>query len=239
MICSDNRALALRVVYRFSIEREENMPIEKFIRGYQVFRSEVFPKQAKVFAELADGQKPPVLLITCSDSRIVPSLVFQADPGELFMLRNAGNIVPPYGPNHGAEAAAIEYAVMVLKVRHIVVCGHSKCGAMQGLLTPEAIERFPAVKGWLQFAAAARAAVDAEVGQTCLDRLIERNVLLQLDHLRSHPAVARGLASESLRLHGWVYHFETGELVAYDHLKQTFRPLVSESSEFAMAAERS
>jgi carbonic anhydrase len=203
------------------------MLLEKFVSGYGKFEKEVFPQQKQAFAELAEGQQPPMLLITCSDSRIVPNLVLQADPGDLFILRNAGNIVPPFGPNVGAEAAAIEYAVAVLKVGHVVVCGHSRCGAMQALLAPESVASLPAVKQWIGFSAAARAAAEGEAGETSLDRLIERNVLLQLDHLRTHPAVARGLAGNTLRIHGWVYRFETGELLAHDPETHAFRKLGS------------
>lgn len=199
------------------------MPIERFVEGYRRFEREVFPRRAEQFTALADGQQPPMLLITCSDSRIVPSMVFQADPGELFLLRNAGNIVPPYGPIHGAESSAIEYAVSVLKVRHIAICGHSKCGAMQAVYAPETVEALPAVKAWIGHAQAARATAEGETGEAALDRIIERNVLLQLDHLKTHPSVARGLAVGTLEVHGWVYRFETGELTAHDQAAGTFR----------------
>lgn len=201
------------------------MLIQKFIKGYETFQENVFPKEKETFAKLADGQQPPVLLITCSDSRIVPNLVLQADPGELFMLRNAGNIVPPYGPNMGAEAAAIEYAVAVLKVKHIVVCGHSKCGAMGAVMDPGSVEALPAVKAWVQYATAARSALEGESGEKSLERLIERNVMLQVDHLLSHPAVAKAVAANELHLHGWVYKFETGEMVAHDRATGRFKSL--------------
>lgn len=201
------------------------MLIQKFIKGYETFQKDVFPKEKDTFAKLADGQQPPVLMITCSDSRIVPNLVLQAEPGELFLLRNAGNIVPPYGPNLGAEAAAIEYAVAVLKVQHIVVCGHSKCGAMGALMDPDSVESLPAVKAWVQYAIAARSALEGESGERSLDRLIERNVMLQVDHLLSHPAVAKAVAANEIHLHGWVYRFETGEMVAHDRATGEFKPL--------------
>lgn len=206
------------------------MLIERFIKGYKHFQSEVFPQQRQAFAQLAEGQHPPVLLITCSDSRIVPHLVFQADPGELFIVRNAGNIVPPYEAAQGAEAAAIEYAVMVLKIRHIVVCGHSRCGAMQALLSPASVQTLPAVKAWIGFGPEAPVPVEGEDAAASLDRLIQRNVRLQLEHLRTHPSVISGLENRTLHLHGWVYRFEKGELIAYDEEADTFTSLGAPSS---------
>jgi len=201
------------------------MSLERFVDGYRKFEREVFPQHAKTFESLAGGQQPPMLLVTCSDSRIVPDLVLQAGPGELFVLRNAGNIIPPYGPHPGAEAAAIEYGVNVLKVGHLVVCGHSRCGAMQAVLNPEPLESLPAVKSWVGFSEAARSAVEGGPGETSLDALIERNVLLQLDHLRTHPSVARAMAAGTLEIHGWVYRFETGTLLAHDAASDSFRKL--------------
>jgi carbonic anhydrase len=205
--------------------------IERYINGIKVFENDVFPNHAERFQKLADGQQPPVLLITCSDSRIVPALLTQSGPGDLFVLRNAGNIVPPYGPANGGEAAAIEYAVAALNVSHVVVCGHSRCGAMQAVLDPPTLDDMPAVRAWIQHVERARTALaDAppatgQSGQADLDRLIELNVLLQLDHLRTHPTVAHALAERRLELHGWVYRFETGEILTHSSANGCFEKI--------------
>jgi carbonic anhydrase len=174
-----------------------------------------------MFAALAAGQSPLALFITCSDSRIDPNLLTQTEPGELFVLRNAGNIVPPYGANGGGEAATIEYALRVLKVPQIVICGHSHCGAMHALLNAADFADLPATQAWLDFASETRRAVSEKNPQalTTEERLtaaVEENVLVQLDHLRSHPAVAAALAAGKLQISGWVYRFETGEVSVYD-----------------------
>lgn len=131
--------------------------MEKLIRGIHEFQSTHFSPQRELFQRLAGGQRPDALFITCSDSRIDPSLLTQTKPGELFILRNAGNIVPPYGAANGGEGATIEYAIRALGIRDIIVCGHTHCGAMQGLLQPEALEDLPAVRSWLSHAEATAA----------------------------------------------------------------------------------
>jgi carbonic anhydrase len=161
------------------------------------------------------------LFITCSDSRIDPGLLTQTQPGELFILRNAGNLVPAYGAVSGGEAATIEYAIAVLKVRDIIVCGHSHCGAMGGLLDPQEIEGLPAVRTWLNHAEATARIIKENYGhiverEARLTATVEENVLVQLENLRTHPAVAAALSRDELKLHGWVYKFETGQVFAYD-----------------------
>src|SRR5688572_30910631 len=128
--------------------------MQKLILGLHHFQTDVFSHRREIFERLTAGQRPEALFITCSDSRINPNQLTQTGPGELFILRNAGNIVPPYGAVHGGEAATIEYAICVLKVRDIVVCGHSHCGAMSGLLDPDSIENLCSVKSWLNHAEA-------------------------------------------------------------------------------------
>jgi carbonic anhydrase len=179
----------------------------------------VFPSCREQFEKLAKGQQPPTLFITCSDSRIVPDLLTQTEPGELFVLRNAGNLVPPYGTDvPSGEAATVEFAVEVLGVRDIIVCGHSDCGAMKGLLRPETLEKLPAVRDWLQFAEKTRETVlngqpqTGEIDKHLLVETIKTNVKQQLEHLRTYPTVAAAEARGDLALHGWFYRFETGEV---------------------------
>lgn len=200
--------------------------MEKLIRGIHGFQDNVFGTQRELFERLATGQQPETLFITCSDSRINPSLITQTDPGELFILRNAGNIVPPFGTVQSGEAATIEFAVTGLGVRNIIVCGHTHCGAMKGLLAPQQVEQMPSVKAWLQYAQATRQIIQekyAEVsGESLLNDAIKENVLVQLDNLRTHPAVAGAVATGRVKLHGWVYRIETGDIFAFDPQDRRF-----------------
>jgi len=184
---------------------------------------------------LASGQQPSTLLITCSDSRIVPHLLTQTEPGELFVLRNAGNLVPPYTAEHSGEAATVEYAVQVLKVQDIVVCGHSHCGAITGVLRPEILDGLPAVEKWLEHADMVRQEIleqgaVPEAGDDLLTAAVKANVLVQLGHLRTYPAVAAAKAAGSLALHGCFYRFETGEVTAFDNAIGRFVPIAEHSA---------
>jgi carbonic anhydrase len=191
----------------------------KIAAGVVRFQKEVYPEKRELFARLAEGQRPDALFITCSDSRIDPNLVTQTEPGELFICRNAGNIVPPHANRTGGMTASIEYAVAVLGVKDIVVCGHIGCGAIEGAMHPERIADLPHVSEWLGYSRAAVQIV-AENGkhldpEARLQMLLEQNVLLQLQHLRTHPHVAAGLAGGRLELHGWVYDILHGGMTAY------------------------
>lgn len=204
--------------------------MQKLVQGIHNFQTNIFKTHRKTFEGLVNGQAPLALFITCSDSRINPSLLTQTEPGELFIMRNAGNIVPPYGAVHGGEAATIEYAVAVLKVKDIIVCGHSHCGAMAGLLKPDSTADLPAVRAWLQHAESTHRIVrenyrHIEDPEARMAITIKENVLVQLGHLRSHPSVAAALAREELGLHGWVYRFETGQVISYDPQQGQFVPL--------------
>jgi carbonic anhydrase len=194
--------------------------MQNLVEGIHHFQKNVFRSQREMFERLAREQKPRALFITCSDSRINPNLITQTDPGELFILRNAGNIVPPYGAVHGGEAATIEFAVVGLEVEDVIVCGHSHCGAMKGLLKPKSLKDMPATAAWLVHAEATRRIMREKyrgrTGAAQLTTTVEENVLVQIENLRTHPAVAAGLARETLKLHGWVYKIETGEVFAYD-----------------------
>ena len=198
----------------------------KFAAGVLKFQDAIFPDKQDLFEKLSQGQSPEALFITCSDSRVETAMITQTDPGELFICRNAGNIVPPHTTNTGAMTASIEFAVAALKVPHIVVCGHTECGAMKGALNPEGLDTLPHVKEWLGFS---KAAVDVvrEIapnadGPETMKMLLEQNVILQLTHLKTHPAVAARLAKGDLQLHGWVYDIKTGEVEAWDEKTNTF-----------------
>lgn len=201
--------------------------MEKLIRGIHTFQNEHFSTQQALFERLAKGQSPETLFITCSDSRIDPNLITQTQPGELFVLRNAGNLIPPYGASNGGEAGTIEYAVAALGVKDIIVCGHSHCGAMKGLLHPEGLSSLPTVAGWLGHAASTRRVVEENYADITADAervevAIKENVLAQIDNLRTHPVVAARLSRGELHLHAWVYEIETGKIYAYDPSEGSF-----------------
>lgn len=203
--------------------------MNQLIAGYKKFRSEVYPDHEEDFRRLANGQSPYALFVTCSDSRIVPDMLMQTKPGELFICRNAGNIVPAHGDMNGGVSATIEYAVRVLKVRHIILCGHSDCGVMHGLLHPDRVAHMPNVSHWLQYGARARAVVDEVCGdmkdEDKVMELARENVLSQLDNLRTHPSVAAAIAKRGLQLHGWIYMIEKGEIQAWSQSEYRFVPL--------------
>lgn len=192
--------------------------MQRLIEGLHHFRRDVYPKKRELFSKLAKGQSPRILFITCSDSRVAPHLLTNSEPGDIFVVRNAGNLVPSYG-NDSGEEAGIEFAVAGLGVTDVVVCGHSDCGAMKGLLDLASIrDKLPAVARWLEHARDTRAVVDAMAPQPerRLELTIEVNVLRQLDHLRTHPSIAAGLEEGSLSLHAWVYGIGDGSVRHYD-----------------------
>ena len=202
--------------------------MKKLISGVTQFQKTKFTQHKELFQTLAGGQSPEVLFITCADSRIDPSLITQTLPGELFICRNAGNIVPPHSNNSGGMTASIEYAVSVLDIKHIVICGHTDCGAMKGALAPQAIKSLPHVSNWLSHCDAARAKLTAryhDLDEQHLSEMTEENVLLQLKHLETHPSVAAKIAVDSLELHGWVYDIATGEVTCYSEQQQKFLPI--------------
>jgi len=203
--------------------------VQQLVAGVHRFKHEVFQGQQELFQRLAGGQEPQTLFITCSDSRIDPNLITHTDPGDLFVLRNAGNLIPAYGAASGGEVATIEFAVTGLGVRDIVVCGHSHCGAMKGLLHPEYLSEMPAVTEFLKHAEATRRIIRAKYnhlsGQQLLDAAIEENVLMQIENLQTQPAVAVALSQQQLKLHAWVYEIESGEVYCYDDQVAQFVPL--------------
>ena len=188
------------------------------IKGVLNFRKNVYPQRKDLFGTLAGGQNPDFLFITCSDSRIDPNLLTGSDPGDLFICRNAGNVIPPHSNETGGMTASIEYAVAVLGVRHIIVCGHTDCGAVKGALDMDGLNGLPHVKEWLGHCRSAMEIVrerngiesGACLGHEHLNEAIEENVLQQVQHLRTHPVVAAKLATGKVEIHGWVYNIETG-----------------------------
>jgi carbonic anhydrase len=205
------------------------MAIHQLVAGVHNFQGNVFRTQQELFQRLAKGQNPETLFITCSDSRIDPNLITQTEPGDLFVLRNAGNIIPAYSGTAGGEIASIEFAIAGLGVKQIVVCGHSHCGAIKGLLSPEQLEDMPAVRDWLKHAEATRRIVKSKYKDKKKEDLYEiaaeENVLTQLENLQTHPAVAVALSQGALSLHAWMYEIESGEVYGYDTTVGQFIPL--------------
>jgi carbonic anhydrase len=208
--------------------------LEELKAGIRRFRTETYPKNEATYLQaVSEPQQPHALFVTCADSRIDPELITQSGPGDLFVTRNVGNLVPAYGEMMGGVSAVIEYAVSALKVRHVVICGHSDCGAMKGLMHPDALDKMPTVKSWLKNAHAALsvanslAAPDEKPGEL-LRRLTEENVLLQLQHLRTHPSVAGAMAREELTISGWVYDIGKGSVRITEDGGRVFRPVTIE-----------
>jgi len=205
--------------------------MKEIIEGVRRFHSEVFPKKRQLFATLAQGQRPAALMISCGDSRVDMQLVTQCEPGHLFGFRNAGNIVPPYGALLGAACATIEYAMEALQIPNIIVCGHSDCGAMRGLLSDDLASQMPTVAQWLRFADVPRQLVMREPHASTasrLERLVKENVLTQIEHLKTHPSVAVRIARGEVQLHGWVYDIARGSIEAYDYGAARFTPLTAD-----------
>jgi len=194
--------------------------MRKLSQGVREFQTKYFSNHRKMFEELSHGQHPRILFITCCDSRVDPNLITQTEPGELFIVRNIGNIIPPYGSTNGGEGAAIEYAVQALEIKDIIVCGHSHCGAMKGLLQLGSLaEDMPLVYDWLKYAEGTRLLLKHNYkgieGEDLLNAAIEENVLTQLENLRSYPIIHSKIYSGQLNLHAWVYKIETGEIFVY------------------------
>lgn len=195
------------------------------IAGVRTFQRDVYPQYRELFEKLAAGQSPEALVITCSDSRVDPFLFTHARPGQLFVLRNAGNLVPKYDGIVGGVTATIEFAVVGLRVPNIIVCGHSGCGAIHGLLHPESLHDMPHVANWLSHHAEPVREILAKAGRLGgpdeMQQAVDANVLVQLDNLRAHPCVADALKAGKISVHGWVYDIASGDVRAYqDEWKQ-------------------
>jgi carbonic anhydrase len=214
--------------------------LERLKTGIRRFQTEVYPAQAEHYKRvMSEPQRPHALIITCADSRIHPEVLTQAAPGEVFVTRNIGNMVPAYGEMLGGVSAVLEFAVCAMQVRHIAVCGHSECGAMKALLEPETVKPMPTVRNWLSNASAAL--VDAEAIQRkrreqgdlrgddpgeLLRVVTERNVLLQMHHVRTHPSVADAIRLGNLAISGWVYEIAAGEVRVCLDGEETFEAMV-------------
>lgn len=194
------------------------------------FSKQVFQNQSELYSTLAThGQSPKALMISCADSRVVPEHIMQAAPGDLFVCRNAGNIVPPYAMQNGGVTSTVEYAVMVLGIRDIIICGHSDCGAMKAVSNPAGLDKMPNVAAWLKHSCAAEQVVNEgypEMESAERVRAISlENVVAQLNHLRTHPSVAAGIARGEIALHGWFFDIGAGQVLALDGKTGRFRPL--------------
>jgi carbonic anhydrase len=205
--------------------------MQRLIEGHKHFLEDVFPARRDQFHLLADRQAPRWLVITCSDSRIVPDMILGTGPGDLFITRNAGNIVPVSGNEVDGVTATIEYAVEVLKVPHAILCGHSDCGAMKAAVDRSALENLPKARRWLGHVEAAFThrqplnPADGEHAELC--SLIRGNVVAQLLNLRAQPSVGRAVAEGRLEIHGWYYDILTGHIEQYDEHLHRFLPLVN------------
>ncbi len=209
--------------------------MQKLVHGLHHFQKHVFGSKKELFERLRSSQAPDALFITCSDSRINPNLITNTEPGEIFILRNAGNIIPPHGAANGGEAATIEFAVKALGIKDIIICGHSDCGAVKGLLHPESLNDMPTVAQWLSHAEATRWIVKDNYTNLPEDQkinvAIQENVLVQLENIKTLPSVASRLVKGDLNLHGWVYKFETGDVFAYNAEQGQFIKLLESSDE--------
>jgi len=205
--------------------------LEKLKEGVRRFRADVYPEREQMYARAAtETQRPHTLFIACADARVDPNEITQSNPGEVFVLRNIGNMVPAYGEMMGGNSAVIEFAVNALKVNHIVICGHTDCGAMKALLQPDSVKNMPTVTSWLSTAHAALTVAQTlhkktEWKRELLRVLTEQNVLLQLQHLKTHPSVAGAMAMGELTVSGWVYDIGKGQVSIAEDGQRVFIPL--------------
>ncbi len=201
--------------------------MEKILQGVHEFRTKIYPPQKAFYKRLAaKKQKPKALFITCADSRVLPNIITNTEPGDMFQIRNAGNLVPPYGSSLGGEVATIEYAVTQLNIKHLIICGHSQCGAIHALLKNQVPEDLLGLRAWFNHAQATRQIVARKHGRKTGDRLqiaaTEENVLVQVNNLSTHPCVATGLSSGEIHIYGWYYDIATGGVRQFDQSQGTF-----------------
>ncbi len=218
----------------------ETATMKEIIEGFLKFQKNVFPERVKLFKSLANQQNPRALFISCSDSRLVPELVTQREPGDLFVIRNAGNIVPSYGPEPGGVSASVEYAVAALQVNDIVICGHSDCGAMTAVATCKCLDHMPAVSSWLRYADSARVVNEARQHpdpSAKVAAMVRENVIAQLANIQTHPSVRLALEEGRVTLHGWVYDIESGRIDAFDGRVGTFVSLAENPDVNAVSSQ--
>ena len=204
--------------------------MQKLVDGIHGFQNGVFSSKQRLFEGLVDDQHPLALFITCSDLQIDPSSLPQTEAGELFLLQNVGNTVPPYGAVEGGEAATIEYAVSVLGVKDIIIYGHSHCRAMDALLDQSQVANLPCLRSWLCHAESTHRIIEENYAHITdadarLTATAEENVLVQLEHLQTYPSIAAALERKVLNLHGWVYEYETGQVFGYRSQDGQFVPI--------------
>ncbi len=212
------------------------MPHESFkklVQGVQQFQRDVYPPMAETFRTLVKGQAPSTLFVTCADSRVNPHLMTSTKPGDIFVARSIGNLIPPHGSGDRGTAALVEYAVQVLQVEHVVVCGHSQCGAVRSLLDPNDDATVPRVTEWLQYAETARAMTQAMAEKAPENEKLkvatQHNVAAQLANARTYPAIATAVALGKLQLHGWYYDIGSGGVDSLDPVRNTFHPLSADA----------
>jgi carbonic anhydrase len=212
----------------------------KLMHGLHHFEKEVHPINQDFFARLVKKQSPDAIFITCSDARIDPNLLTGTAPGELFIIRNAGNIVPAYQEHVGGEAASIEYAVSVLGVKDIIICGHSQCGAIRGLLNPDSLADMPSVSQWLKHAERTKRILSEnykDQDADCVHNIaVQENVLVQMENLRTLPCISRQLWKREIEIHGWVYEIESGRVYIYDPVDEEFLPITLGSNGYELVS---
>ncbi|HQR45347.1 MAG TPA: carbonic anhydrase [Thermoanaerobaculia bacterium] len=203
--------------------------MKSIFEGLTLFQRIAYPRHRELFERLAGKQTPQAVFVACSDSRVVPNLLVQAEPGDLFIVRNAGNIVPPAGSGYGGTIASLEYAIFGLGIRDVILCGHSNCGAMKGVLHPEKLENLPAVRQWVGYAEPARRAVEAAhpgaEGEEALNLAVEYNVIAQVRNILTYPRIRPLVERNELELYGWVYDIATGTVRGLDASGRRFVPL--------------
>jgi len=206
--------------------------IDKLIDGYKRFHDNYFHSDPELFEQLSQGQAPDTLVIACSDSRVDPAIIMDCKPGDLFVVRNVANLVPPYeqgGGYHGVSAA-LEFGVRALKVKHIIVLGHQYCGGIQALVSGVALEGSEFIQPWVNMAHAAREkvlktmAAAPRLEQLCACE--KESILISLDHLMTFPWIKQSVEKGELKLHGWHFNIEKGILTAYDSSADEFKPVV-------------
>ena len=200
--------------------------MEKLVAGHRKFLKDAFPLRQGQFYLLAEWQRPEVLFVTCADSRVVPDLILQTQPGDLFICRNIGNVIPLPGEPAGGVSATIQYAVEVLRVKEVIVCGHSDCGTIRALMHPDKLAGLDSVKDWLQHVEPAwKHLTEAErtgEGPTLHSALTHANILVQLENLKTHAYIQRAIAEGRLRVHGWFYDILSGQIEQYDEGRGKF-----------------
>lgn len=206
------------------------MPMRNLLTGIHDFQTGAFESRRTLMERLAvEGQRPQIALVSCSDSRVLPEMFTQAAPGDIFLVRNAGNIVPAEGGDAPGEAASLEFAVEVLGVRDVVVCGHTHCGAVNAILHPETLAGLPTLEQWLLSSQETGRIVKERYahleGEPLMRVAVAEHVLVQLEHLRSLPFIARRLQEPDFAIHGWLYDIRTSEVFVYDAARDAFLPL--------------